>query len=359
MGRRVGVARACVAVLALCALASCAWWTSGVRCADADKECLVRALLAHPVRSADFWKADRARPVADRIAPAPPQLVEFITLDNIKNGFPERPRPAAVDAAFTQDLRAAFAELPVEVRRLFDERLVGIYLVDHLGGTGYTDAVLDAQGRQVAGMVVLDASVLKHHNANGWATWKENTPFKPQPGWRLDARIEDDAGNSRKNAIQYILLHELGHVLSIGGSIHPPWTTDPQALEIARYGYFNLSWKFDAETRRYVTLFDSEFTQRPNVAYYFGAKLGADEMAATYTSLAKTNFPSLYAATHPADDFAEAFASYVHVVLMRRPWQVTISRDGEVLRVVDSCWEEPRCAGKRKLLEELLGPAGR
>jgi hypothetical protein len=97
-------------------------------------------------------------------------------------------------------------------------------------------------------------------------------------------------------------------------------------------------------------------TERRDVAYYFGAKLGAEQMAATYASLAVTNFPSLYAATHPADDFAEAFASYVHVVLMRKPWQVTISRDGEVLRVVDACWEEPRCAGKRKLLEELLAP---
>ena len=359
MGRRENAARACAAALALCALVSCAWWTSGMRCPDSDKECLWRALVTHPVRKVDFWKAERARPVADRIAPAPLQLVEFLTLDNIKNGFPDRPRPAVMDAAFTQDLRDAFAELPPEVRRLVDGRLIGVYLVDNMGGSGFTDAVVDAAGREVAGFILLDASVLKHHTANGWATWKENTPFKRDGRFKLDARIEDGANNNRKNAIQYILLHELAHVLSIGGNIHPPWTGDLKAVgSTARYGFFNLSWKIDAEAGKYVTLFDTEFTQRRNVAYYFGAKLGADEMAATYTGLAKTNFPSLYAATHPADDFAEAFASYVHVVLMRRPWQVTISRDGEMLSVFNSCWEEPRCAGKRRLLEEMLARPG-
>ena len=355
MGRRGKAARVCIAVLALCALASCARNPSGLPCAEADKECVERALATHPVRHVNFWKADRARPVADRIAPAPPQLVEFITLGNVKHGFAERPRPAVMDAGFTKDLRDSFAELPSGVRRLFDERLVGIYLVDNLGGSGYTDAVLDAQGKEVAGMIVLDASLLKHHTANGWATWKEGTPFKRDARFKLDARIADDANNNRKNAIQYILLHELGHVLSIGGDVHPPWNGDPKGVgPIARYGYFNLSWKIDAQANKYVTLFDGEFSQRRNVAYYLGAKLGAEDMVPTYAGLVKTNFPSLYAATHPADDFAEAFASYVHVVLMRRPWQVTISRDGEVLSVVNSCWDEPRCAGKRRLMEGML-----
>jgi molybdopterin-binding protein len=63
------------------------------------------------------------------------------------------------------------------------------------------------------------------------------------------------------------------------------------------------------------------------VVYYFGAKLPAGQMVATYESLERTNFVTLYAATHPADDFAEAFASYVHGVLMGRPWEISIARE--------------------------------
>ena len=77
-------------------------------------------------------------------------------------------------------------------------------------------------------------------------------------------------------------------------------------------------------------------------------------MRPTYARLKLTNFPSLYAATAPGDDFAESFSSYVHVVLMRRPWQIGISRDGKPVEIFRSCWGEPRCAAKRKLLEQII-----
>ena len=357
MRRREGIACACIAALSLCALAVCAPNPSGLPCAEKDKACVWRALMAHPVRNADFWKADRARPLAERIAPAPPKLIQFVALGNVQNGFPDRPTAADPDRAFMQDVRAAFAGLPVEVRRLFHERLVGIYLVDKLGSTGFTDAVLDDKGSQVAGMIVLDAGVLKYHTANGWATWKENTPFKRDERVKLHARIENDADDNRMAAIQYLLLHELGHVLSIGGNIHPPWNREVKAtLSAATYPFFDLSWKIDKATHKYVSRFDDEFTLRRDVAYYFGAKLGTDDMVPVYASLEKTNFPSLYAATHPGDDFAEAFASYVHVVLQKRPWEITISRDGQVVKTFKSCWDEARCAAKRKLLEQLIKP---
>jgi hypothetical protein len=351
MGIRRDTVRAWGALLGAWALAGCA---SGP-CYPGDKACLREAITNHPVRSAASWQADRGRPVAQRIAPAPHRLVEFITMDNVLHGFPERPRPAAPDAAFMEDVKAAIAELPPEVWALFGERLVGIYLVEALGGTGYTGVVLGPDGQQVAGLVVLDAAVLAQRSANGWASWKENTPFKPRDGYQLSARIEADADDNRKNAIQYILLHELGHVLSIGGDIHPAWNLDPKDVPAdSRHPFFDLSWKIDRDANKYVTLFDNEFVQRKSTAYYFGAKLDAADMEPTYSSLAKTSFPSLYAATHPGDDFAEAFASYVHVVLQKRPWEITISQDGKVVRTFKSCWEEARCAEKRKLLERML-----
>lgn len=335
------------------ALAGCA---SGP-CASSDKACLRQAMQTHVVRDAAFWQADRARPVVQRVGPAPPQLVEYLNLDNVLNGYPERPRAAEPGAAFIQDVKDAIAELPTEVWALFDERLVGLYLVEDLGGTGYAEAVLGQDKKQVAGLVVLDAAVLAKRTANAWATWKENTPFKPRHGYRLGARIETDTDDNHKNAIQYILLHELGHVLSIGSDIHPPWTLNPKDVPASsRYPYLDLSWKIDREANKYASLFDAQFSQRRNVAYYFGAKLDATDMLPTYASLEQTSFPSLYAATHPGDDFAEAFASYVHVVLQKRPWEITISRDGQVVKTFKSCWDEPRCAQKRRMLEQILRP---
>lgn len=324
-------------------------------CAETDRECAQAALKTHAAGRIASWQAMLSLPVAERIAPAPSQLVEYITLDNIANGYPERPRAAQLDAALLADVKGAIADLPPAIWSLFGARLVGVYFVEGLGGTGYTDYVLDAQGRPLMGFVVLDAAVLAGQRANAWATWKENTPFAGGAQYRLDARIEADANDNRRNAIQYILLHELGHVLSIGGAIHPPWNLGAKEVDgAARYAFFDLSWTVDRAADKYRSRFDADFPQRQNTVYYFGAKLSAADMLPTYAGLRHTNFPTLYAATSPGDDFAESFASYVHVVLMQRPWQITITRDGKPADVFRACWSEPRCAAKRQLLERLI-----
>lgn len=324
-------------------------------CAGHDRKCAQETMESHVAGKIATWSAVAAIPVGERIGPAPPWLVEYINLDNILNGFAERPRTANVDADLLADVKEAIADLPSEVRRLFGESLLGIYFVENLGGTGYTDYVRDPDAKPVAAYVVLDAAILARTKANAWATWKENTPFKASATHKLTARIEADGNDNRKNAIQYILLHELGHVLSVGADIHPPWNARPGDVEEgANYPFFDLSWQVDRKADTYRSLFDAKFPQRLNTVYYLGARLSAAEMAPTYGNLQNTNFPSLYAATSPGDDFAETFASYVHVVLMRRPWQITITRDGKAVHVYESCWNELRCAKKQKILEQIL-----
>ena len=324
-------------------------------CKAADKECLLSALRAHPVRTAAFWKAALAKPVADRIGPAPQGLVDYLHIDNATNGFPEKPRASRLSAPFVADVRGAIADMPPAVRRVFDNTFAGVWFVDDLGGTGYTDMFRDGAGRPVGGYVVLDAAILGKSTANAWASWKENSPFKPGGGWTLEARSEGAAGDDRRGAIRYILLHELGHVLSINRPIHPPWDMRPGDVpDNARYPFFDLSWTIDRRESRYASKFDGDFPMRSSVVYYLGAKLAASDMAAAYASLGKTNFPTLYAATSPGDDFAESFVSYVHTVLMKRPWEVVIRRDAKVVKTYKTCWDEPRCAAKRAILETLL-----
>jgi hypothetical protein len=324
-------------------------------CADDDKECVIEAARNHVVTRIDSWREALSQPVVDRIGPASPQLVEYINLDNILNGFPERPRGANLDADLLADAKGALAGLPAEVRKLLGKTFLGFYFVEGLGGTGYTDYALDSAGKPVAAYSVFDAAVLGPAKANAWATWKEGTPFDSGGRYKLVARIEADKEDNRRNAIQYIMLHELGHVLSVGTDLHPPWNISPKEVaENARYPFYELSWKLDREADKYRSIFDPDFPQRTSTVYYFGAKLAAEDMVPTYMNLRKTTFPTLYAATSPGDDFAESFVTYVHEVLMHRPWQITILRDGKALHSVNSCWSEARCASKRQILQRLL-----
>ena len=174
-----------------------------VPCAEKDVPCLEKALKQHPATRMETWKTALAKPSAERIGAAPAALVEYLTLDNILNGYPDRPRPAQLNAALRADVDAAIADLPRQVLGLFRRKLAGVYFVEGLGGTGYTDYVFDAGGKAAAAFIVLDAAVLASQTANGWATWKENTPFKPDGTYSLSARIEAEANNNRKNAMEH------------------------------------------------------------------------------------------------------------------------------------------------------------
>jgi hypothetical protein len=346
--------RSLAAAVLIAAIASPIAATAVVQCADTDKICARQAALAHPLRSIESWRDTLKLPVEARFGPASPALVEYLTLDNIAGGFPERPRPATLSADFVADVRAALDELPVSAKRALGKDFGGIYFVESLGGTGYTDYIRDG-AREVGSFIVLDVNVLAKHTANAWATWKENTPFVQNAGYSLRARIALEAHDHRKAAIQYILLHELGHVVSTATNVHPSWAQRPRDVKPAEeYPYFRLSWRVQREGDRYVSVHDADFPERAQVVYYLGPKLQGADMERVYAKLQATSFPTLYAATHPADDFAEAFANYVHVVLMRKPFAIELVRDGRMVKSYGSCWNEARCAEKRRMLEALL-----
>ena len=327
-------------------------------CRNDDRKCAAKALLQSPVRKMSYWASAFATPVDQRLGMATRELVIYLNLDNIQNGYPDRPSAVAIPPDFLKELSDAFAEMPPLVKQLVAGRLAGIYLVKDLGGTGFTEYIFDDAARPLAGFIVLDMDVLAKYSANAWATWKENTPFKPDAHLRLEAEIEADGQDNRKNAIQYILLHELGHIVSIGETIHPRWDQAPKETpSLERYRFAQLSWEVPRRQNRYASLFERSFPKRKDVVYYFGAKLAGDQMIKVYDQLEGTNYPTLYAATRPADDFAESFVSYVHTVLLERPLQIRLYRDGGIAKTYQSCWQQQRCAEKRAMLEELLRPA--
>jgi len=342
------------AAVLIAALASPIASSAVGKCAYTDKVCARQAALSHPLRSIESWRDTLKLPVAARFGSASPALVEYLTLDNIAGGFPERPRPASLSADFVADVRAALDELPASVKRALGKDFGGIYFVESLGGTGYTDYIREG-AREVGSFIVLDATVLAKYTANAWATWRENTPFVPNAGHSLRARIATDAQDHRKGAIQYILLHELGHVVSTNARVHPSWSRRPKDVTPAEeYPYYRLSWRMDREGDRYAWLHEADFPERARIVYYLGARLQGAQMELVYQRLRATSFPTLYAATHPADDFAEAFANYVHVELMKKPFEIEILRNGHVVKSYGPCWAEARCADKRRILESLL-----
>jgi hypothetical protein len=319
-------------------------------------------LSSHPVRSVGYWqKGDHFKPRQVNIGPAPPELIEFMHLDNAFQGYSERPVPVNRDSEILRDVVAAMASLPRAIRRIAERRLFYIALVRDLGGgTGYMDVVAGADGSAAGGFIVLDEGALSR-TANAWASWRENSAFQPGAGWHIEVGIEASENDTRVNAIRYILLHELGHVVDavlgvtqIGGG---------NTQNIADNGFYVLSWTHPPPSQTTVlhgdenrSRFDDAWPDRQKLGFYsFDASVfGIDDVVPLYEWLKGTNFPTLYAASSSAEDFAESFVNYVHVVMDGRPFEIRLRTGGDSEFLFGSCWDAPLCAGKRATMKRLI-----
>jgi hypothetical protein len=329
-----------------------------VACKPSDpKEALRAELKRHVIQKASFWGHYTDQPFTARLRDASPELLDYLAKDNRLWDFTEVPRAARPDAAFARDLELAMQSIPERVAALTRARLVAVVVVEELGSSAYQEVVRGADEKVVGGFIVLDRAALDR-TANAWATWRENDPFAADPRVTIRATLEEPAGDTRANAMRFIILHELGHIIADGASppLHPPAFEFPPKERQADYVFYRESWRSEADKN--LSLFDAEFPERAGVKFYHGAstKTPAARAPRIYEALARTNLPSLYGATAPYDDFAEAFATYVHTVLDKRPYRIEVSVDGAPATRFDGLWGTPRAEAKAAVLAKLLGP---
>ncbi len=239
--------------------------------------------------------------------------------------------------------------MPPAVKAHLREYVLGIFLVTDLGASAYTEVLRDGAPHAL-GFIVLDVQAL-NRTANGWATWREGTPFRPVTGVACRLLIEPAAHDLRRNAIAYVLLHELGHLVGVATGAHANWWNPGNP---AGYPFSSISWlggKGGITSR-----WDEGFPEREGLRFYADAEaqLPGDQRLGIYTKLARTDFVSLYAATGSYEDFAETYAMYVHVVLLGRPWQLTVLGAGKPGLTMTAPILQPRCAAKRRFMADLF-----
>lgn len=333
-------------LLSLCA-------TAAIAC---TRKPTLKEMTEHPARELATWGGVPDTPLEERVVhPVPEMILDYVRKDNVFKGYRERPRPAQVDPAVLDDLRTALRELPEQVRRLVAAKLVAICPIEELGGSAYVERLRDRGDEEAGAWMLVDTSVLDRR-ANAWATWRENTPFLADPAHRLEATIEAPESDTRKHALQYILLHELGHVAAFGRDAVPEWWRPPKHAYIDKYEFFVMSWR--AKNGEFVSIFDDVFP-RAEVKYYMPESyrsLPAARAVEIYRALERTSFPSLYGATNHQDDFAEGFVTYVHTVMQGRPFEVRMYDRDQLVHSYHACWDEPRCAEKKLYFADLLDP---
>ena len=303
---------------------------------------------------ADFWDQMLERPLELRLAPAPAVLLDFVNQCNAAAHNTAVASSCSMPDDFLLDLQRAITELPASIKAKLEPCLLGVYFMQGVGSSAVTDVIALANGELLGAFVALDPQVFLARTANQWATWKENFPFQASPELRLEARIADENSNTRQAALQFLLLHEFGHVLTASRELMPDWWLDTLQIQPQdHYTYLPLSWEINPQ-HQILPQARCDFPLRDQLSYYAEPQIMAHEMLATYQAVAKTNFPTLYAATNVYDDFAESFAGYVHTVLMQQPYEICIFKADELIFSLSDFWYSPRSQQKRKFFADFL-----
>ncbi len=319
---------------------------------SADQD-LSRQIKEHKARSESTWTALAAKEFDERILPAPDIILDYLRLENQYQGFSERPqRPEEIDPEFLADINNAYFDLPEVVKDQIKEHILAIFLVQDLGGSAYAELLRDFEKNKL-GFIVLDVSVL-NRKANAWLSWKENSPFNEKGGYSIQATLETEINNTRKSAIQFILLHEIGHIIGVAKGAHPNWASggNPEKWPFAKYSWIKKQPDSKAKTRH-----DKVFPLRSKVQFYSFQKapLTSSDIEKTYSQLIKTDFVSLYSSTNMYDDFAETYALYVHTVLQDRPYIINILKnDGTTRLLLSDPIQESRCEVKKKYMDKFF-----
>jgi hypothetical protein len=231
-----------------------------------------------------------------------------------------------------------------------------VYFANGVGSSAVTDIVVSPRSEFLGLIIVLDIEALRHDTANAWASWRERSPFEQSASVTLTTRIAHDDDDSLMHAIQFLLLHELGHALSAGRAVVPDWWSGlPEHGREDDYAFLPLSWHID-EQRRIVPLPGHDFPLRGSVSHYDGdTRLPAAYITDIYRALKRTSFPTLYAASSVHEDFAESFACHIHQQWMNKPLAISIHQHGELVMHWEVDWLSERYASKRAFFERLLG----
>lgn len=197
--------------------------------------------------------------------------------------------------------------------------------------------------------LILVNELVLSESPNDWATRVEETIFNYESvDENLSLIIENE--NDPILTLENILLHEIGHIVGdIHGGLSPTWhETEISSL----LPFFNKTFQVD-----YV-----EFSRRQEedeifdaLNYYDlnGIRIRFSDYYYLAENLGKTSYPTMYSTQNESELFAEMFYSYVHCVIQKKPYQMTLSK-GSGNITLNNGINETRSEYERKFIENLF-----
>jgi hypothetical protein len=258
------------------------------------------------------YELDPSTEITARIGETPPVVLQMFRDAGMS------PRIHELTDAEHQALTRAFRILPPLHQRILAERLRCVSFLDDMPNTALTSTVNPEESFLLFD-ITIRAAIL-HQTVSDWLTEKEMTCFEPGES---PFHVSVEAGEL--DAVAYVLLHEVSHVMDRVLGITPPVGNDGKPLEDPAAHAFTAGIWDDRSTASlaYRQLLLEQVSFRPG-----GKPFAPNQAIDAYTALRKTPYASLYGSSNWFEDFAEFMTVYHMTEKLGQPFRIVVRRDG-------------------------------
>ena len=295
-------------------------------CQEHARAYLLRALDETPAKSLRSYQFDPLTPLVARVKPAPDFVVRFW-------GHADK---AADYASYTPTdaelgmIGEYLSKLPSHIKTVLQDRLIAIYFIENLIGSGVTDYVLD-EHRNIYIVMLFNPAALKT-GLSAWMTSRDRSCFIENDP---DVNLEINCGKLYTGFL-YSLVHESAHAADYVDSYTPYIEEQIQLIKetkATRTPFTRNVWK-----SLYAPLAPFDFPDRRRLTFYGmggGPKINIGDACSVYGQLAETPFASLYGSTSWAEDFADTVMFYHLTQVLGQPYEIRLTKKSGHVRVFE------------------------
>ncbi len=253
------------------------------------------------------YPVNPAQPLHRRAAPIPENVLgAWQKMDMAIN--PQASQYQGYDLSDKQkrQLAQAIATLPRPWQKIMRQKLSRFFFIKNLLGGGITDWIIAADGRLIYTMILNPA--LFDATASDWLKMREGGSFETG-----DYRLQI-SGLQDVSALQFILWHEVAHLIDYENrytSIADPLMRS--YLDLKASGTTPFMHNVWQSSNQPASGFDFPARSKLN-PYHMNAqqpRIANSELPNTFAVWQQTPFVTLYAASSPAEDFADFAAFHI------------------------------------------------
>ena len=289
--------------------------------AEGEKiELLNKLLLSIPALNSKSYTFNPKTSLVERVQPTPVFLLNYLMKIDKREDYTSY-LPSKEEYGLINDY---ILKLPTLNRRILKERLIGIYFVNNLIGSGWMLYVLSDNNDMYA-IIIINPRTLSN-SLSTWLTYRENSCFINRSS---EIRIEVDCGKEF-SGLMYVLLHETSHIVDFILHYTPyvsPEMTKLNGFKVKYSGFVQGIWEgYRKPLKKY------EFANRENLTFYGvndGPIINVTDAVMLYRQFANTPFVSLYGSQSWAEDFAELITFYHLTERLHQPFTINYYENGE------------------------------